>query len=476
MDRVINWAGAIPLETDLLNTNKNTMEALGYLAQAILGSSKIFDGLACTPTSPASLQVNIGVGSCYALAAADASAYSSLAADTTQILKQGILGSSILLTCAAPSTTGYSINYLIQAEYADSDSGSTVLPYYNSSNPSVAYSGPGNSGAANYTVRKGTISINAKAGAAATTGTQTTPSPDPGYTGLYVVTVANGATTIGSGNISFALNAPFIGVKLPLIPTLIRTRLTANTSYYVSTSGSDSTGNGSSGLPWATIQNAVNYVQDNIDLNGFTATINVADGTYSPFSVSEPLVGPGLLQVTGDIANPDNCIISASGAADCIVAVYGATVSVSGFKLIGSSGNGLHASYGGTIMVSGSMDFGAIGNAQIDSDGIGSSIIITSPYKISGSASYHLATFYGGHIVVGAVALTLTGTPAYSVGFAATVGGGGLIQCSAVSFSGSATGPKYNSSLNGVINTNGQGTSYFPGSTAGSTPTGGQYA
>ena len=128
MDRLINWFGQNPLETDLLNTNKNTMFGLGFLAQAMLGTSTLFDGLACTPTSPASLLVNIAPGSCYQQAAADGSAYSSLAADTTSIIKQGILSAITQLTCAAPATSGYSINYLIQAAYADQDAGSTVLP------------------------------------------------------------------------------------------------------------------------------------------------------------------------------------------------------------------------------------------------------------------------------------------------------------------------------------------------------------
>ena len=54
-----------------------------------------------------------------------------------------------------PGTAGFSTNYLVQVAYQDSDSGSTVLPYYNASNPSIAYSGPANSGAAQSTIRKG---------------------------------------------------------------------------------------------------------------------------------------------------------------------------------------------------------------------------------------------------------------------------------------------------------------------------------
>ncbi|MCP3025217.1 hypothetical protein [Cupriavidus basilensis] len=54
----------------------------------------------------------------------------------------------------------------------------------------------------------------AKAGVSATTGAQVTPAPDAGYTGLWVVTVANGQTTITSANIAQATNAPILPADL----------------------------------------------------------------------------------------------------------------------------------------------------------------------------------------------------------------------------------------------------------------------
>jgi hypothetical protein len=215
MDRAIVYVGAIPEDTDLLLTNKNIMIALGMAAQAILGTSTLVDGLACTPTGPASLEVIIGQGSIYAQENVDGTAYGSLEADTThQIVKQGINLGSINLTCAAPGTAGQSINYLIQVAYQDFDAGSTVLPYYNADNPAVAFNGPNNTGTSQNTIRQGNCVIQAKAGIAATTGTQTTPSADAGFTGLWVVTVANGQTAIMSGGIVAASGAPFITEKL----------------------------------------------------------------------------------------------------------------------------------------------------------------------------------------------------------------------------------------------------------------------
>lgn len=213
MDRQIVYPGSIPLETDLLNTNKYGMIGLAKLAAAMMGTTTYLRGLTCTPSSPASMAVNIARGEIYSVQNVDSTAYSSLAADTTNtILKQGIVMSSTAFTLTAPTTAGQSINYLIQVTYSDTDSGATVLPYYNAANPSVAYSGPNNSGAAQNTIRSGICTVSLKAGVAATTGTQTTPSVDTGYTAAWVITVAQGATTVTAANISTAPNAPFLPV------------------------------------------------------------------------------------------------------------------------------------------------------------------------------------------------------------------------------------------------------------------------
>ncbi len=211
MDRQIVYPGAIPLETDLLNTNKYSMIGLAKLSSAIMGTNTYLHGLQCTASSPASMVVSVAAGEIYSLENIDGTAYSSLNADTTNtILKQGVVLTASQFTLTAPTTAGQSINYLIQVTYSDTDSGATVLPYYNASTPSVAYSGPNNSGTAQNTVRSGVCTVSLKAGVPAATGTQTTPSTDTGYIAAWVITVAQGATTVTAANISQATGAPFI--------------------------------------------------------------------------------------------------------------------------------------------------------------------------------------------------------------------------------------------------------------------------
>lgn len=221
MNREIVWVGQIPLDINFLRDNKNAYQAIAWLAQGVLGTSTLVTDVTCIPTTPATLSVNITPGQIFAIENVDGSNYGSLPIDSHNILKQGLLVDAANLAITPPGTVGYSQNYLIQAAFTETDAGSTVLPYLNPSNPAVAWSGPNGSGTPNFTIRSDTLTVTAKAGVAATTGTQVTPSADVGYVGLFVVTVANAQATISSGNISQLASAPMLAPngQLPLIPT-----------------------------------------------------------------------------------------------------------------------------------------------------------------------------------------------------------------------------------------------------------------
>src|ERR1700721_1577280 len=108
MDRNIVYPGAIPLDTDLLSINRNTMIALGFLMRATLGTGIVVDGLACTPTLPASMSVQIMPGRLIQLSVVDAMPYGSLAADTTDALvKMGINIAPKYFQLQSPVNSGY---------------------------------------------------------------------------------------------------------------------------------------------------------------------------------------------------------------------------------------------------------------------------------------------------------------------------------------------------------------------------------
>jgi hypothetical protein len=216
MDRNLVYPGSIPLDTDLLSINRNTMIALGYLAQAVLGTGPIVEGLACVPTSPSSMTITVGPGTISQLSVVDMLSYGSLPADPTDpLLKLGINITSTNFTLAAPTTSGQSVNYLIQVAFQESDINPVVLPYYNAAQPSQPYSGPANSAAAQNTLRTQCVEIEIKSGTPAISGTQTIPPVDSGWTGLYVITIAYGQTSVTVASISVLPTAPFLSWKLP---------------------------------------------------------------------------------------------------------------------------------------------------------------------------------------------------------------------------------------------------------------------
>ncbi len=211
MDRQIVYIGQVPMDTDILDTNLDSYIGISKIAAGILGTSTQLNGLACTQTASPSMAVLVAAGEIYQLAAIDTSAYGSLPTNSTQILKQGInLTSTTTATMTAPVTVGQSVNNLIQFQLTEVDGGSQVLPYYDSANPSQAFAGPNNDAQPNYTTRQDQVGVSVKLGTPAATGTQTTPTPDAGYVGGWVVTIAHGDTTIVNGAISLYPNAPFI--------------------------------------------------------------------------------------------------------------------------------------------------------------------------------------------------------------------------------------------------------------------------
>lgn len=88
-----------------------------------------------------------------------------------------------------------------------------------------------------------------------------------------------------------------------------RTLLTQDTTYYVATTGSDSTGTGTVGNPWATIQHAWDTIASTLDIGAFVVTIQLADGTYSE-SPSLIAAQTGQVVIQGNLANQTSVVLT----------------------------------------------------------------------------------------------------------------------------------------------------------------------
>ncbi|MGU3539967.1 hypothetical protein [Methylobacterium sp. A54F] len=80
----------------------------------------------------------------------------------------------------------------------------------------------------------------------------------------------------------------------------------------------------------------------------------------------------------------------------------------------------------------------------------------------------------GGIVSLGGPGFTLSGSPAWSVAAAYAKSAGKIYVAPGISFNGASSGNRYLCASNGLIDTNGQGSTILPGSGTGSVSTGGQ--
>lgn len=210
MDRKIVYPGQIPLETDLLLTNKFAMVGMARLAEVMLGSSTCLYGFECRPGEAKPLSVHVSEGQIYHHEETDKTAFSTLGPDTeTRIVKQGY-SQAQNFELTLPKVPGHSLCYLLQMKYIDEDTGDIVLPYYNASEPAAGFSGPENSGKAQHTVRAGRCIVALKAGSSAPSGSEQIPDADSGHFAAWVITVRSDSVAITAKDIAMHPTAPFV--------------------------------------------------------------------------------------------------------------------------------------------------------------------------------------------------------------------------------------------------------------------------
>lgn len=286
---------------------------------------------------------------------------------------------------------------------------------------------------------------------------------------LAAFVVFGGTPMVDDGNVV---------TKAAAMQAAFRTRLIANQTFYIAATGSDSNSGLVVGSPWLTLQHAINVIQQNYDLSGFVATIQIADGTYAAHAtISGPFIGSSSaasLVITGNAVTPSNVIYGDTTGNPAITVQNGAQCTISNLKLAttGSNAHGIFLTLGAFVSYSG-INFGAVGGSHI-SCGSGAQINCAGNYTITGAAVSHFSAAQRGAIIASGMTVTITGTPAFSAEFALAFDVG-LIVSAGATWTGSATGVRYSATINGVIDTNAGGANYFPGNSAGSIGTQGLY-
>ncbi|WP_315759661.1 hypothetical protein [Bradyrhizobium sp. SZCCHNRI2007] len=288
----------------------------------------------------------------------------------------------------------------------------------------------------------------------------------------------------------------FDGVHFQLLgadaPPIIKRNLT----YYVAPAplGSDAndgtSANASGGHgPFATLQAVVNAVA-NVNLNGYSITAYVADGTY-PVVRLLPTAGSGSVAFISTSGNPSACVIAGVNQSAIQAAYCGSAYSFQGFKVTASGASygdpiaGVNILGGNAYVVLTNMEYGACVGAHIMCSGSGQ-VLRLGTQTISGGCSGNLWA-QGCHLLANSGALINTqGSALPTLSITAPVVFAGafamaqdLAECVAVfaSITGAAnvTGQKFVANMNGVIFTAASGDSYLPGSIAGVRANGGIY-
>jgi hypothetical protein len=256
----------------------------------------------------------------------------------------------------------------------------------------------------------------------------------------------------------------------------MREQLTADRTYYVSTTGNNSNNGLTSGSAFLTIAKATDIILKTLDGAGYTARIQLADGTYNEsVTITSDAVNFGQIHILGNLATPGNVIINDAAANNAVHVAYAKTpIDIKGVRLQSTGSSGIYA-HGGAWITFGKIEFGTCGGAHLYANG-GSTIQSYDNYTILGNATYHaIAQFQSMLFFASGKTTTMSGTRAFTEFL-------NLYHMSYANFysqviTGTATGKRYTlGMLSGVLTRNGDGNvNYFPGNVAGSAGQGSQY-
>lgn len=323
----------------------------------------------------------------------------------------------------------------------------------------------------------------------------TSTTPTFAFNGGSAVTIVRpDGSPLQPGDISAGFPAELmkVGGGSPIwwLSSVNQYRLGANKTFYVNAStGSDTTGNGSSGAPWASLQNAVNQIS-RLNFNGWNITISFT-GAFTAGCMVTGLfagqTGPASLTFSSTGTTSVTC---AAGYGPCFGANQGAqyTLSVASGTLTleagGTSvitGDNLYSAYNSILVLGSSgVNFQCNGNHAPFCATSGAIILSAgNNYTITSGGGGIQAIWFqfsGGIISDTGGTVTMVGNTAINNATCVSENGGqAALFGKTFGGSGGAVGVRYGATNLALINTQGGGASYLPGSSAGSYSGGAEY-
>lgn len=183
----------------------------------------------------------------------------------------------------------------------------------------------------------------------------------------------------------------------------MRKVLLGPTTFHVSPSGSDVTGNGTAERPLATRSGAYDKLLKGYDLSGHFVTIKIADGLYTDFfNAYGPLLGQlgghDGVKFVGNVSNPENVVIKPD-VGGCFGCFHNSAYSISGMTLDQSNSPADTLSVGqqGSVCIDPGIVFGPnlhpFNHITVT---FNSFLIVRASYKIEARMVQRIATWANG--------------------------------------------------------------------------------
>lgn len=267
-----------------------------------------------------------------------------------------------------------------------------------------------------------------------------------------------------TGQVSFpATGLPLAAGQRPV--------LSAPRTWYVELGGDDTADGLAPATAFATLARAL-AAAEAVDAAGHDLTVVLGPGTHAlgaTLSVGPRFVGGGGLAIAGSGAGAT--FVTAPGD---VLAVEGARLALAGLTLSSTGPAGAALRIGPGARFSGTdLGFGAAGRAHILMDA--GEARLDGTLALTGGADHHAELRGSASLVYDATAVSLVGAPGFPGGFL-DVTDRALVRAAGVSFSGSATGPRFAIRLGGIVDTAGAGLEALPGDAPGTVIQAGLYA
>lgn len=245
----------------------------------------------------------------------------------------------------------------------------------------------------------------------------------------------------------------------------LRTRLSANTTFYWGTGGSNSNDGLTSGTRFETPQGAIDAIFNGYDFNGKAVRLEAtANATYAGISITQGWTGGGSFTI-GVGSGLTGVVLSGASNAVLVNAVLPGPLGLESMGITSSGGNGINVSKPCLVTHTG-MTFGACANAHMQAAVAGAKIEATGNYSLSGgTGNSHIQVEKFGTVTISSRTITISAACTFNM--FAILPKLGLLEADGTTFTnpGNVTNifQKVRVWGNSIVDLNGAGVGSLPG-------------